>query len=116
MARARCLQFTSPIGHTSLAMATADTDQSGCDLLIEGGVLIDGSGAERVRADLKEGVQAGVRGTPSFFVGLTDPTDPGKITATRFIRGAQRFAVFQQAIEEMTKQASSTVEAPALQN
>jgi protein-disulfide isomerase len=72
--------------------------------------------AERVRADLKEGVQAGVRGTPSFFVGLTDPADPDKITATRFIRGAQRFAVFQQAIEEMMKQASSTVETPALQN
>lgn len=33
-------------------MATTDTDQSGCDLLIEGGVLIDGSGDERVRADV----------------------------------------------------------------
>ncbi len=33
-------------------MATADSDQSRCDLLIEGGVLIDGSGDQRVRADI----------------------------------------------------------------
>jgi N-acyl-D-amino-acid deacylase len=33
-------------------MATTDSDQSRCDLLIEGGVLIDGSGVERVCADI----------------------------------------------------------------
>ena len=33
-------------------MATIDAHQSGCDLLIEGGILMDGSGDERVRADI----------------------------------------------------------------
>ena len=33
-------------------MATTSADQSPCDLLIEGGQLIDGSGDERVRADV----------------------------------------------------------------
>ncbi|MGH7389545.1 MAG: DsbA family protein [Candidatus Rokuibacteriota bacterium] len=54
----------------------------------------------RVRESVAEGERAGVRGTPSFFLGLTDPK--GKtITAVTIIRGAQPFARFEEAIEKL---------------
>lgn len=56
-------------------------------------------GAE-VKQDLTEGVRAGVRGTPSFFIGLTG-ADGATLKDPTFIRGAQPFQVFQQAIEEL---------------
>ena len=49
---------------------------------------------------------AGVRGTPSFFLGATDPANPSKIKATKFIRGAQGYAVFKKAIDELLKPSS----------
>lgn len=63
---------------------------------------------EQVRNDLALGSRLGVRGTPSFFVGLTDPEDPEKVIASRFIRGAQPYQVFQQAIEELLKEAENS--------
>jgi protein-disulfide isomerase len=62
--------------------------------------------AQKVRDDIQEGTRAGVTGTPSFFVGLADPNDPTKIRATEFIRGAQPYAVFKRAIDELLKQSS----------
>ncbi len=41
----------------------ASTDQARCDLLIEGGELVDGSGDTRVRADVA------IRGDPISRVG-----------------------------------------------
>ncbi len=61
---------------------------------------------QKVRDDLQEGTRAGVRGTPSFFVGLANPEDPTKIRATKFIRGAQPYEAFKQAIEELLQQSS----------
>ena len=55
----------------------------------------------QIQADLAEGQKLGVSGTPSFVVGLTDPDDPGKVTVTKFIRGAKSFPAFQQAIDEL---------------
>ena len=63
---------------------------------------------EQIRNDLAVGSRLGVRGTPSFFVGLTDPEDPEKVIASRFIRGAQPYQVFQQAIEELLKKAENS--------
>jgi protein-disulfide isomerase len=62
--------------------------------------------AEQVRNDLKAGTAAGVRGTPSFLIGLTDPEDPTKVTATKMLRGAQSYQAFQQAIEELLAQSA----------
>lgn len=56
---------------------------------------------EKVRADMTEGRQLGVSGTPSFFIGPTDLENPDKITATKFIRGAQDYTTFRSAIEEV---------------
>ena len=61
---------------------------------------------ERVRDDLKAGAAAGLRGTPSFLIGLTDPEDPTKVTATKMLRGAQPYGAFQQAIEDLIAQSA----------
>ena len=56
---------------------------------------------KRVQTDVAEGAKAGVRGTPSFFLGLTDLSSPDKIRATEYIRGAQPFPSFKKAIDKL---------------
>ncbi len=63
--------------------------------------LDGGRYAERVQKDLADGIKAGVRGTPTFFLGLSDPEDPTRIRATKALRGAQPYAVFKQTIEAL---------------
>ncbi len=60
--------------------------------------------AEKIKFDLAEGQKAGIRGTPSFLLGLTDPDNPDKLMATKYIRGAQPFAAFQKEIDAMLNQ------------
>ncbi len=62
--------------------------------------------AQRVQKDLADGVKAGVRGTPSFFAGLTDPADPTKIRAIKYLNGAQPYVVFKAAIDALIAQAA----------
>ncbi len=47
-----------------------------------------------------------MRGTPTFFLGLTDPADPTEIRATKVLRGAQPYALFKQAIDELAAEAA----------
>ncbi len=63
--------------------------------------LSSGKYTEQVKTDAAEGATAGVRGTPSFFLGLTDPSNSEKIMATEYIRGAQAFPSFKTAIDKM---------------
>jgi protein-disulfide isomerase len=56
--------------------------------------------ALRVRQAQAEGERAGVRGTPTFFIGLTEPNSE-RITAVAALRGAQPFARFQAEIEKL---------------
>jgi protein-disulfide isomerase len=53
-----------------------------------------------IRRDLAEGEKAGVRGTPAFFLG---PTDPGEsqLRPTTMIVGAQPYAIFRKAIDSL---------------
>ena len=53
-----------------------------------------------VRLDQAEGSKVGVTGTPSFFIGLTDPND-AKVKTLRTIRGAQPYASFKEAIDSL---------------
>ena len=53
-----------------------------------------------VKADFQEGVTAGVNGTPMFFLGLTQGGDP-TVKAVKMLRGAQPYAAFKQAIDEL---------------
>lgn len=65
--------------------------------------LESGKYAPEVEKEIAEGTEAGVRGTPSFFIG---PTGSGeKITGT-MVTGAQPFARFKQVIEEVLKVAT----------
>jgi len=65
--------------------------------------LESGKNASRVEQDLKEGTALGMRGTPGFFIGRTDPEDPNKFKAVEFLRGAYPFPRFQQIIEKLLK-------------
>jgi len=60
--------------------------------------LDSGKHAAKVRAALGEGQAAGVTGTPSFFLGVTEPND-SKVKAVRRIVGAQPYAGFKEAID-----------------
>ena len=54
-----------------------------------------------VDRDFVEGRDLGVRGTPTFFIGYTDPTDPSRIRAVKLLVGSLAFRDFQRAIEEV---------------
>lgn len=54
-----------------------------------------GTYKDRVEQDSKEGIESGVRATPSFVLTYVVNGE----TKTRFIEGAQPFATFQQEIE-----------------
>jgi len=62
--------------------------------------LDSGKYATRVNEARAEGLRAGVRGTPSFFLGFTEP-DSGKITPVMALRGALPYAQFEEAIEKL---------------
>jgi len=53
-----------------------------------------------VRKDLADAQKAGVTGTPTFFIGLTD-SKGSEIKAVRKIVGAQNYAAFKDAIESL---------------
>jgi protein-disulfide isomerase len=59
-----------------------------------------GRHADAVAKDLKDGQAAGVRGTPSFFLGLTEPGAP-TVKATKLVRGARPYDAFKQVIESL---------------
>lgn len=65
--------------------------------------LESGKKVSQVEQDLKEGTALGVRGTPGFFIGRTDPDNPNKFKATEFMRGAFPYPRFQKVIEKLLK-------------
>lgn len=54
--------------------------------------------AADIRKDMDQAQAAGVEGTPSFFLAVTDSTS-GKLKPVRFITGAQPFANFKALID-----------------
>ena len=56
--------------------------------------------AAKVRKDLADGRQAGVTGTPAFFLGITEPNDT-KVKALRALKGAQPYARFKEVIDSL---------------
>jgi protein-disulfide isomerase len=59
----------------------------------------------QVDADLATARTVGVRGTPGFVLGLTDPDDPNKANMTVFINGAQSLDNFKSAIDGLLEPA-----------
>jgi protein-disulfide isomerase len=62
--------------------------------------LESGNYAAAIRQDIVEGKQAGVTGTPAFFLGVTDGND-GKIKVRRTLKGAQAYDGFKAAIDSV---------------
>lgn len=67
--------------------------------------LDSGNYEKRVNDDIAAGRSLGVRGTPGFVIGLTDPDDPNKAHVTEFINGAQSLDTFNRTIEALLKKA-----------
>jgi protein-disulfide isomerase len=62
--------------------------------------LSSGAYAAKINDGIGEGERLGVRGTPTFFVGLTEPGS-ANVKAVRRIIGAQPYSAFKAAIEEV---------------
>jgi len=62
--------------------------------------LDSGMVAAKIRADIQESKQAGVRGTPSFFVGALD-SQSTSMHAVTMIYGAQPYAIFRDVLDRM---------------
>jgi protein-disulfide isomerase len=62
--------------------------------------LAQGTHAAKVRSAMAAGEKANVRGTPTFFVGLTEP-NTSTLKAVRRIVGAQPYSAFKTAIDEL---------------
>jgi protein-disulfide isomerase len=62
--------------------------------------LAGGTYAEDIRRDLAEGQKAGVRGTPSFFLGIAG-SDGRSVKAAKMLGGAFPYAAFKEVIEEL---------------
>jgi protein-disulfide isomerase len=63
--------------------------------------LSSGKYGTSIRKALEEGQKYGVRGTPAFFLGLSDPKDSSKLKAVTFVSGAQPFSAFKEAIDKL---------------
>lgn len=55
--------------------------------------------AGKINESIKVGSKAGVRGTPTIFLGLAEAD--GKVKVVKRLRGALAFAIFQQNIDEV---------------
>jgi protein-disulfide isomerase len=61
--------------------------------------LDGGKSAEQIKKIMAEGMKAGVAGTPAFLLGFIEPD--GKVKATKKVSGAQSYATFKTAIDEL---------------
>ena len=65
--------------------------------------LGSGKFAADVRADMAQAEAAGVQGTPSFFLAVSDPAT-GKLKPVRFLTGAQPFENFKSQIDAVLRE------------
>jgi protein-disulfide isomerase len=56
--------------------------------------------AVQIRKDIQDAVKSGVRGTPTFYLQMLKPADPGKNTVIS-LSGFKPFSVFQQTLDHM---------------
>jgi protein-disulfide isomerase len=62
--------------------------------------MSEGKYTAAVRLDLAESQKVGITGTPGFVVAVTDPKDPKKAKGVTFLRGAQPFDSFKNALDQ----------------
>jgi len=75
----------------------ATASASGLDLAAYDRCVTGGGAAARIRQDLEDGLRAGVTGTPTFFLGVTQAD--GSVKVTRRLSGAQPYESFKAAID-----------------
>lgn len=68
--------------------------------------LDSGKHEERIQDDLAEGRNLGIRGTPGFVLGLTNPENPNEANMTQFINGAQSLDTFKRTIDNLLEEAA----------
>ncbi len=83
----------------------AHAEALGLDLAGLQACLEDERYKPQVRKDMADGRRAGVRGTPTFFLGLTKP-GAATFKATRKLVGAQPYARFKEAIDSLLAKGS----------
>jgi predicted DsbA family dithiol-disulfide isomerase len=76
---------------------TDHAKQVGLDVARFQDCLTSGKYEGKVRAGLSDGQKAGVRGTPTFFLGVADPD--GKVKVVKVLRGALPAGAFKSAID-----------------
>ena len=69
--------------------------------------------SRRIEAEFTEGQKAGVRGTPTFFVGRTEPNET-QMRFEKVIRGAQPYATFKEVFERLLSEQQVDVSRPVL--
>ena len=79
----------------------------GLDMAAFDRCLDSGRHAAAIRADLADGQRAGVRGTPSFFVGVAEPNG-SKVRVLKFLVGAQPYEQFKSAIDSVLQAAHNS--------
>ncbi len=62
--------------------------------------LKSGITAKGIRDDMAEGQKAGVRGTPTFFIGRTNPSS-SSVKVLKMVRGAKAYPNFQRALDSV---------------
>jgi protein-disulfide isomerase len=87
--------FANPqtIAQTASHAAAVGLDSRRFDACVSSGKF-----ADDIRKDMAQAQAAGVEGTPSFFLAVTDPAT-GKLKPVRFASGAQPFANFKAQID-----------------
>ncbi len=83
----------------------------GLDLAIFQRCLKSGITAKEIRDDMAEGQKASVRGTPTFFIGMTNPSS-SSVKVLRMVQGAQAYANFQQALDSVLATQKSSSDPP----
>jgi len=65
---------------------------------------LDGKETEKlVRQDMASGTKLGMRGTPGFFIGMTDLSDPDKVELSVYLKGAKPIDSFRASIDDLLK-------------
>jgi protein-disulfide isomerase len=83
---------------------TAHAQALGLDVAVFDKCVDSAKYTVKVRNDIIEAARGGGRGTPVFFLGLTEPSGT-ELKAVRIIRGAQSYAAFKDAIEPLLAEA-----------
>jgi protein-disulfide isomerase len=62
--------------------------------------LKGGKYLNEIRKDISEGQKAGVRGTPTFFIGVSEGEDT-KIKVLKVLRGAKPYGEFKEVLDSL---------------